>query len=172
MMQNERQQKPNPWTEVDRTNMEPFAGNARTRSKCLHMFSFVCHVMQGQLPVLGQNNPNSGHAVAKKSSHFPPSAWQRFCMLLCFASEACRHTHLSSRYSYHFWQGTKLWDWWQTWSIVASFWARGCTGLWPSNWQSQQMAVDMSSCQVMKHHASVSAANVMSMLSKKVSWTT
>ena len=66
MMQNERQRKPNPWTEVDRTNMEPFAGNARTRSKCLHMFSFVCHVMQGQLPVLGQNNPNSGHAVAKK----------------------------------------------------------------------------------------------------------
>ena len=41
---------------------------AQRRSKLLHLF-----VMQGQLPVFGQKNPNSGHAVAKQLSDFPTS---------------------------------------------------------------------------------------------------
>jgi hypothetical protein len=93
---NESQSLERKWTEQTWNHFLETREHAQSVCICLHLF-----VMQGQLPVLGQKNPNSGHAVAKKALTFL-RAWQRSCMLLCFASEACRHTHLSSRYSYRF----------------------------------------------------------------------
>lgn len=65
---NESQSLERKWTEQTWNHFLETREHAQSVCICLHLF-----VMQGQLPVLGQKNPNSGHAVAKKSSHFPPS---------------------------------------------------------------------------------------------------